>query len=214
MLVAQSPDVIKQDVPRDFRPVDFKIGFNIVRSGQTWIGAGKDSQELAIALALYKYNLAVDYGTEENKRGAGYSYINKGRYFRAGIDKNFVKDQKSGDVLSLGLRYARSNFEDELIYSTDVGFGHQNIRLTNADLQAGWIELVFNLRAKIVSNLYSGFTLRWQFGTKVSGEGALKTFDIPGFGTTKRKNSTKFDYYVMWRISLSKSKFQPELNKN
>ena len=39
---------------------------------------------------------------------------------------------------------------------------------------------------------------------QVSGEDILRTFDIPGFGTTKRDNATSFDYYIMWRIPTKK----------
>ena len=98
------------------------------------------------------------------------------------------------------MRYARASFEDELTFTSDQGFGEQTFNVSNAKLNARWIEVVFGLRGKIVSNLYTGFTMRWQFARKINGEGELKTFDIPGFGKTRRENSTAFDYYFMWRI--------------
>ncbi len=190
---------------KNFRPYDVKVGVNVIRGWKTYFGSGKDSQEFEVALALHRSNLVFNYGIEENKRGGSFHYQNDGNYFRAGIDRNFVKNQGSGNVLSLGLRYARANFEDALTFTTDNGLGKQNITLSNPDLQSRWIELVFNVRGKIVANLYAGFTLRWQVAKKVDGEGELRTFDIPGFGNTKRKNSTAFDYYLVWRIPLGKT---------
>lgn len=184
---------------------EVKIGANVLRTGRTLLGSGKNMHEGELALGWNRWNLVFDYGTEKNERSGGYSYENKGTYFRAGIDRNFIKNIQTGNVLALGLRYARANFEDQLIYTTDdSGFGNQNIDLSNPDLKARWVELNFTLRGKITSQLYTGFTLRWKFSRKISGEGLLRTFDIPGFGNTKRQNATSFDYYLMWRLPLKK----------
>lgn len=183
-----------------FRPYEVKIGVNAIRSGRTFFGSGLTTHEVEAALALHRYNLVLDYGIEEHQRGDTYDYENKGSYFRAGFDRNFTKDQNSGNVLSLGLRYARASFEDQLVYTSDQGFGEESYSLSNSDLTARWFEVAMGLRGKVVSNLYMGFSLRWQFARKIEGEGELKTYEIPGFGKTKRQNSTAFDYYLMWRI--------------
>ena len=66
------------------------------------------------------------------------------------------------------------------------------------------MELVLNMRGKVASNLYMGFTLRWKFARLINGEDGLMSFDVPGFGTTRRENATAFDYYLMWRIPFIK----------
>ncbi len=189
---------------KNWRINDIKIGANIVRAARTFIGSGKDTQELQASLNTNKFDFVIDYGTEKNTIGGAYSYENEGTYYRVGLDRNFVKNESSGNALSLGLRYSRASFEDRLNYTSDVGFGTQEIMLSNSNLQARWLELVVNLRGKLISNLYTGFTLRWQFARNVNGEGVLQTYDIPGFGNTRRENSTAFDYYLMWRIPLRK----------
>jgi len=103
-------------------------------------------------------------------------------------------------VLSLGLRYSRAYFRDELDYTTDQDFGEENYLYSNDELRARWFEVTFNLRGRVVSNLYMGFTMRWQTFRALNGEADLKAYDIPGFGTTRRNNSTAFDYYLMWRL--------------
>ena len=190
----------------NFRPHEVKIGVNAIRSIRTFAGSeGLTTHEVQAALGLHKYNLVLDFGVEEHKRGESFAYENKGSYYRIGFDRNFVKDRSSGNVLSLGLRYARASFEDQLLYQTNLGFGEQDYLLENNSLTARWVEVALNIRGKIISNFYMGFTIRWQLLRKINGEGELKTFDIPGFGKTKRQNSTAFDYYLMWRIPFEKN---------
>lgn len=188
----------------DWTPHELKVGFNAIRSGRTAFGAGITTHEIQAGLAMHQAIAVLDLGIEENIRGQSFDYVNKGRYFRVGADWNLVKDLESGNVMSLGLRYARAGFEDNLAYSRDMGFGEENYQFANSSLNARWFEVTFNLRGKIVSNLYMGFTLRWQTIRKINGEGELKAFDIPGFGKTRRENSTAFDYYFMWRLPLKK----------
>lgn len=185
---------------------DMKVGVNLVRPGRTLLGSGKDTYEGELALGVNSWNYVFDFGTEKNDRSGSYTYENKGTFFRFGVDRNFVLNPGKGNVLALGLRYARASFEDQLAYSLNNGFGDQELDLSNSDLNARWMELNFTLRGKIISQLYTGFTLRWKFLRKVSGEGILKTFDVPGFGNTKRENATSFDYYLMWRIPLKKER--------
>lgn len=179
---------------------DVKVGVNLVRPGRTLLGSGKETYEGELALGVNSWNYVFDFGTEKNERSGSYVYENKGTFLRFGVDRNFVLNPGKGNVLALGLRYARASFDDQLAYSINNGFGDQNLDLSNPALKARWMELNFTLRGKIVSQLYTGFTLRWKFYRKVLGEGTLKTFDIPGFGNTKRENATAFDYYLMWRI--------------
>ncbi|MEP0985916.1 DUF6048 family protein [Ekhidna sp.] len=198
--VGQQQTPLKKKEKVDFRPHELKVGFNAIRSGRSLSGSDYTSHEIETAIGIHLYNVVFDYGVEEHQRGETFDYRNTGNYFRAGIDRNFTKDKASGNVLSLGLRYARANFEDQMIFIADQGFGEQTYSLTNDDLSARWLEVAFGLRGKVVSNLYMGFTMRWQFSRKINGEGDLKTYDIPGFGKTSRQNSTAFDYYLMWRL--------------
>lgn len=201
--VTQTGDTIPK--PQiDWSPHELKLGTNLIRSGRSIFGTGLSSYEVQAALAMYRAIAVLDVGIEENIRGDSVNYENRGNYFRFGGDWNFIKDQPSGNVLSLGLRYARAVFEDRLLYTRDLGFGEQNFLYTNSSLKARWYEVTFNLRGKIVSNLYMGFTMRWQFARKINGEGDLKTYDVPGFGNTRRENSTAFDYFVIWKLPLKK----------
>lgn len=191
---------------KNFRPYEFKVGTNIFRAGQSLASNSYNSQEIQAALSLYKYVIFVDFGVENNFRGNGYSYQNKGSYYRIGFDKNFIGNTDSGNVLALGLRYARANFNDKLNGKISSLYNNGELNLSNPKLSARWFEIVFDLRGKLISQLYSGFTLRWQFAKKVNGQQLLQTFDVPGYGTLKRSTAFMFDYYIAWRIPFKKKK--------
>ncbi|MEM9895759.1 MAG: DUF6048 family protein [Bacteroidota bacterium] len=184
----------------DFTPRDFSVAYNLVNAGTSLLNANRNTHEIQFSSTLYRYLLVIDFGTDDHQRGELTDYTTTGQYFRAGIDRNFVNDISSGNVLALGIRYARSYFENELNHTLVQSIGEASINYQNDELKARWFELNVNLRGKIVSNLYAGFTLRWQTFRKLRGEGTLTAFEIPGFGTTRRNNSTAFDYYIMWRI--------------
>lgn len=198
----QDKNTNELEVKPDFRPHELKVGLNLIRFGRNAFDSDLSTGEIQAALGMHSYFLTLDLGTEKNTRGD--QYVSDGHYFRIGVDHNFVKDKYNGNVLSLGLRYARASFDESLNYSGNFGFG-QNQPISRANTtQARWAELAFKLRGKVVSNLYMGMTMRWQVLRKINGETELKTYDIPGYGNTKRKNSTQFDYYVAWRLELGK----------
>ncbi|MEM0938463.1 MAG: DUF6048 family protein [Bacteroidota bacterium] len=209
--VAQPSNIPQENTPQEntsqekvnWTPHHLMLGFNAIRTGRTLLGQGLTTHEIQARMGMSRAIAVLDLGTEKNRRGETFNYVNSGQYFRFGGDWNFVKDQESGNVLSLGLRYARAGFKDDLDYSSDQGFGTEDFEFSNTDLNARWLEVTLNLRGRIISDLYMGFTMRWQTYRKVNGEGILKTFDIPGFGKTRRDNSTAFDYYIMWRLPLN-----------
>ena len=197
----------KEDIKakESFIPHEIKLGFNAMSMGRTFFDKSFSSNELQSMLALNKYIMVIDLGTEKRNRGDTYHYSTEGYYFRIGIDKNFIKDKTEGNVLSLGLRYARSSFDQQLNYLINNGFGDQSIQLMDKELKARWIELTANLRGKITSNLYMGCTVRWKFSRNIKyTSNNLIVYDIPGFGNTKKETSSAFEYYIMWRIPFIK----------
>jgi len=205
LTVAQNQeDSLEIEKPKkDLRPYEIKVGTNLSRSLRS-LGTSISTHELEAAISFYKYVFVVDYGIQKTIRNETFQYQNEGSFYRMGISSNFVKDQVSGNTIALGLRYARASFQDEMSFISEGFFGTQEVNLSNPNLTARWIELVFDIRGRITSNFVMGFSTRWQFARKINGEDILLTYDIPGFGNTKRQNSTAFDYYLMWRIPLKK----------
>ncbi|MEM6641498.1 MAG: DUF6048 family protein [Bacteroidota bacterium] len=197
---SDSADFVK--IKPDWSPHELKLATNLIRAGRSAFGSGYQSYEVQASLSMFRAIAVLELGIEENERGESFEYLNSGQYLRFGGNWNFVLDQESGNELSLGLRYCRAGFKDDILYTDNIGFGVQEFSYSNERLNARWFEVALNLRGKIVSNLYMGFTMRWQFSRKINGEGVLQAFDVPGFGKTSRQNSTAFDYYLAWRLPL------------
>lgn len=187
------------------RPYEVKVGFNFARALRSAIEKDYSSQELTGLVSFDSYVFYLDYGFQKTDRSsddADYHYMNNGSFYRLGISKNFIKNKVGGNTISIGARYARSSFKDELAYTVNDFFGEQPLNLENPNLTARWFELVFDMKGRVAANLFLGLTTRWQFLRKINGAGQLQPYDVPGFGTTQRPNSTAFDYYVTWRIPL------------
>ena len=93
---------VKQKDPVNLKPYELKVGINAIRSSRTFFGSDLITHEIETALGIHKYHLVVDYGIEEHERGDSLDYQNRGSYFRVGFDRNFSKDKKSGNALTLG----------------------------------------------------------------------------------------------------------------
>lgn len=192
----------------DFTPRVLHLNYNMLRFGENLLNKPKNSQEIHLALGMYRYFVVADFGTANTDRGGDYSYTNSGTYWRVGIDANMSKAWRQDNILAFGLRYGRANFEDQADYSRTLASGEElTFRNENEQVTARWAELVFKLRSVIWKDLIAGYTMRYQFYALVDGAGDLQPFDIPGYGKTDRPNSFGFDFYLGWRINLSN---QPE----
>ena len=132
-------------------------------------------------------------------RGQDYGYQSAGRYWRIGVDKNMAPQLPDGHVVSVGFRYARSRFDEELTYA---GSTWRNDRMT-----AAWLELTAGIKVRLWRQLFMGYQLRLKSFKRLSEEqGAIQTYDIPGFGRNKksgqsvRNGAVGFSYYVYWTI--------------
>ena len=207
---AQEPELpvlFDQEPEFSFRYV--QVNYNALRLVQNVLKGSKTSQEIQVELGIHKkYTLVGDVGFSKVKRGKSYSYKNKGKFWRTGIDVNMSSDKESGNFIGVGWRYARARFEDKITYDLSATDKNseiviQHIYFENPKLTSEWMELVVTMRVKIRKELYTGYTLRYQFFTHLKyDKRELKPFDIPGYGKTSRPNSFGFDYYIGWRLDF------------
>lgn len=138
---------------------------------------------------------------------------NKGRYLRIGCNYNFIKHGTDHNAAFLGLRYAKSYFEDSLgdkriyIYSDEFTSKPALVNTVpskQAKLQARWWEIVVGGQVKIWAWLYTGCTIRYKFGKKISKITSHLPFDIIGWGLNE-ENAWGLNYYITLRIPLQKA---------
>lgn len=202
-------NLLNQDSLPKFRVRSLSVNYNALRAGETVLNKPRNGQEIQGELAVHKFNLTFDYGNQKSERGADYSYVSDGTYFRAGIDVNMSANWQDGNMVGMGLRYGQAMFDEQAVFTkslVDVDgntFFEQNIDLSNPKTKAQWGELVFKMRGVIWKNFYTGYTMRLQFAMRTDAtDSELRSFDIPGYGKTTKNNSFGFDYYVGWRFNF------------
>lgn len=193
---------------QEYFPTSVRIGTDVVAIGQTLLGTDKTKYEVNADIDLHHYFLAVDIGIDNIKRkDESFIYNNKGRYFRVGADYNFLANDPEDNVFFVGLRYARSTFNDNLLVNTiDDIYGAYTTYNENKDLTARWFELATGVKVRVWNDLFIGYTLRLKFSNKIKGAGSLSPYEVPGYGEAEDDTEVGVNYQIFYRLPFSKSK--------
>ena len=163
-----------------------------------------------------KYYLAAELGNENKTTDdERLNFTTKGSYLKVGFDYNGYQNWLNMEnIISIGLRYGASTFSQELnsykIYNANPYFGEVPI-LVSGDkfngLTASWIEVVAGVKAKVINNVYLGFSLRLN---KLISNHKPTNFDnlyIPGFNRTYDGDfGVGVNYTITYFIPIYKKK--------
>ena len=163
-----------------------------------------------------KYYLAAELGNENKTTDDDrLNFTTKGSYLKVGFDYNGYQNWLNMEnIISIGLRYGASTFSQELnsykIYNANPYFGEVPI-LPSGDkfngLTASWIEVVLGVKAKVINNVYLGFSLRLN---KLISNDKPTNFDnlyIPGFNRTYDGDfGVGVNYTITYFIPIYKKK--------
>ena len=163
-----------------------------------------------------KYYLAAELGNENKTTDDDrLNFTTKGSYLKVGFDYNGYQNWLNMEnIISIGLRYGASTFSQELnsykIYNANPYFGEVPI-LPSGDkfngLTASWIEVVAGVKAKLINNVYLGFSLRLN---KLISNDKPTNFDnlyIPGFNRTYDGDfGVGVNYTITYFIPIYKKK--------
>jgi len=196
-----SEDLFSLDSLSKYRIRSITVNYNLMRMAENVLDKPRTSNEINAEMNIHKFFIVADFGTETTRR---LDYSMDGTYWRAGLDVNLSSAWEEGQFIGLGLRYAQANFSDEgSVRRTLADDSELLVNLSNDDITAQWAELIFKIRGKIGGNIYTGYTMRYQFFLNYDPyPEALRPFDVPGYGKTRRPNSFQFDYYIGWRFSF------------
>lgn len=199
------PDSVRTDsVANRFFPTGIRLGtdlISIVKSGRQENFKG---WEVNADIDFYRYLLAADYGKwARTYSGDSSDYENNGRYWRAGVDVNFLKEDPDRNVFFIGMRYGHASYSESmsLIVEDDI-WGVLNRSYSNNDFKARWFELTAGLKVKVWKFIWLGYTARMKFGLKHDSGSEMLTYDVPGYGRTDKDTEWGFNYQVMIRIPL------------
>ncbi len=169
--------------------------------------------------ADYRYSknlfIAGELGTEEKTTSTEFlSSTSNGSYLKAGIDYNMYKNWLNMEnMIYSGLRVGLSTFSQTInnytIYNTNQDWGPQTIVTESTEfngLNAIWAELIFGIKAEVISNLYVGLNMQLKGRITETEPENFENIYIPGFGRTydSGRFGIGFGYNVSYLIPLYK----------
>ena len=163
-----------------------------------------------------KYYLAGELGNE-NKTvdDTQLNFTTKGTYFKVGFNYNLYENWLDMEnIVYIGMRYGVSSFSQTLnsyqIYNRDHFFGDSPLVYPNEKfngLTAQWFEVALGVNAKVINNVYVGFSFRFN---KLVTNKKPDNFDnlyIPGFNRTYDGSfGVGFNYTISYFIPFYKTK--------
>ncbi|MGC1243925.1 MAG: DUF6048 family protein [Chryseosolibacter sp.] len=204
----KAADTLKTDtIQSKYLPTGVRIGTDVISLVKSSTQGNFQGWEVNGEVDFSRYFLAIDYGNwGRDFHSDSAAYSNQGRFWRAGVDVNFLTKDPDRNVFFLGARYGKSVFTESMSVSRyDPIWGQLNDNFYHADVDAWWLELTTGLRVKIWKIFWIGYTGRFKFALNTEGTDEMLPHDVPGFGKTDKETSWGFNYYLMIRIPLRKA---------
>jgi hypothetical protein len=167
-----------------------------------------------------KYYLAAEIGNENKTTDdTRLNFTTKGSYLKVGFDYNTYENWLDMEnIISVGLRYGASTFSQQLnsykIYNSNPYFGEVPASASGEKfdgLTASWMEVVAGVKAKVINNIYVGFSLRLNVLITNNKPANFDNLYIPGFNRTYDGSfGVGFNYTVTYFIPIYKKKVIPK----
>lgn len=205
-------DTVKTDTVRNqYLPTGIRIGTDVISLVKSRSQDNFNGWEVNGEMDLGRYYLSLEYGKwGRNFNADSAIYNNDGRYWRVGVDVNFLKKDPDRNMFFIGGRYGRSTFSENMtLISHDPIWGTLITDYDNSNINARWIELTTGIRVKIWKAIWFGYTGRFKFALKTDVTSEMLPSDVPGFGRTDKDTTWGFNYYVMIRIPFRKAPLPP-----
>lgn len=174
-----------------------------------YLSGVEKKNEIGVQIGIKKNLLIVAEGgysiLNPNDSYVNADYEVRGRYFRLGLGLN--KAITAENNLSLSLRYAMSDFEDQgtiNVTSSSGLFEPYNESFSRKSLTASWYELVLGSEKKINTKLRLGFYFRFRVMGKYDEQVPYDVFSIPGYGRTFDKTVPALNLYLRYVLGGSK----------
>jgi hypothetical protein len=189
-------------VKNRFVPTGIRIGTDAIALVKSNIQDNFKGWEVNAEVDFNRYYLNVEYGSwGRNFLTDSATYQNDGRYWRVGVDVNFLLKDPDRNMFFIGLRYGRSNFSEQMtVISDDDIWGANADSYNNSAVTAQWKELTSGIRVKIYKFIWMGYTARFKFGLNSEGQNEMLSHDVPGYGRTDKETTWGFNYQIFVRI--------------
>lgn len=206
--LAQKADTL---LKRDFKPTGIRVGTDLLSLVRIPVDDSFNGWEVSADVDFHRYFLTMEIGqwqrsftTDEE------TYANDGSYWRIGVDVNFLKKDPDRNMLFIGARYGTGRFDEDLTIMLNDTWNSGTSVYNNTGTKATWAEVTGGLRVKIWKFVWLGYTARYKFGLNTEEKGALKPYDVPGYGGTYKNTTWGFNYQLLIRIPVRKLSVLPE----
>ena len=216
------PDSLKK--PSKYLPTGVRIGMDLISFGQgvetngvrAITQADVRQWKFSADIDFYRYFLNIEYGIFDRQWDAPNStYINKGSFLKIGPDVNFLHRDPDQSALFIGMRYAISNYEDNLQYNySNVFWSDGSDFVDNSSLSSQWFEITTGIKVKLSTYIWMGYTARFQFNVNDNhASNELAPHWIPGYGFAVNESDWGFEYWLIFRIPFREYTPAPKKKK-
>lgn len=210
LLMAQEQDQVQDSVtsfklPRikpDFRPSAVRFGTDLYSIGNTIVENGERTFEVQGDIDFHRYFATFELGIQDTDLvGANFNYSGTGSYYRVGIDMNLTPFNPDRNTIFLGMRYARSRFQETLNYdASDSVWQDVQLEESHEGMSSRWLEITGGMKVRVWQNLSIGYIIRYKIFRKINGVPELDNYIVPGYGLARKNTNMGFGFYVHYRL--------------
>ena len=198
-----------------FAPTSIRVGGDVANYTYGLLNKNFSAWEVEGDIDIHRYFVVMDMGynsfsqSDENNY---HSYKSNGRYFRLGMDINFMRNPINQNVLALGVRHGWVVFRESATYSTynnienNTYWPEQILEYNEDRIRGRWFELTTSLKGRVYKNLYMGATVRYKFLPRGYKDGTFQAYYIPGFGKRVDNSNWGISYFIAYRFAFRKKK--------
>ncbi|GGD25133.1 DUF6048 family protein [Flavobacterium orientale] len=222
LLLFLTATIFAQETKIDTLPVKsdrygLRVGVDVYRLTRAFYDDNYKGLELVGDFRFSKkIYLAAELGNENyTKQDDRLNFTTKGSYLKAGADYNVYENWLDMEnLIYIGFRVGVSTFSQTLnsytVYTPDPYFGESPTIQSGEEfkgLNAQWGEFVMGIKAELFSNLYAGFSIRFNRLFNNTKPAGFDNLYIPGFNRTYDGNfGVGFNYTVSYFIPIYKVK--------
>jgi hypothetical protein len=188
----------------DFRPSAIRFGTDLYSIGNTIIENGERTFEVQGDIDFHKYLATLELGIQDTDLlGSNFEYSGTGSYYRVGIDINLTQFNPDRHVIFLGMRYARSRFQERLKYdASDSVWQDVQLEESHEGMSSRWLEITGGMKVRVWQNLAVGYIIRYKIFRKINGVPELDNYIVPGYGLARKNTNLGFGFYLHYRLAF------------
>lgn len=140
-----------------------------------------------------------------------YDYLNKGIYFKAGLDINLLKPEMAMGKYwaGLGFRYGISRFSQEIpVLKHENYWGIASSSVAPLKSWGHFLEVAPGFRAEIIDNISIGWSVCVRKLIYTGTGRDLRPVYFPGYGQGGKSFSTGINYFLIWNFTFKKIKVE------